>query len=45
MPEIGVARAHGAKDDSVVATRMVKEGGCGVDGHDMMRRSRVGAGR
>ena len=24
VPEIGVARTHGAKDDSVVATRMVR---------------------
>ena len=46
MPEIGVARAHGAEDDSVVATRMVRAvGGCGVDGHDMTRQSRIGAGR
>ena len=43
--EIGVARAYGAEDNSVVATRMVRAGGCGVDGHDMTRRSQIGAGR
>ena len=45
MLEIGVARAYGAEDNSVVATRMVRAGGCGVDGHDMTRQSRIGAGR
>ena len=44
MPEIGVARAHGAEDDSVVATRMVRAGGSCVDGHDGTRQSRLGAG-
>jgi len=45
VPEIGMACTHGTEDNSVVDSCMVRAGGCGVDGHDMMRRSRVGAGR
>jgi hypothetical protein len=39
-----VAHAFVAGDDSVVATRMVGAGGRCVDGHDVMRRSRLGTG-